>query len=149
VHSLRLSADYFFLHTVMPTFSQRFHECDFALSRYADVIVHRLLAVCVGADATYPELLDKRKSQDLSNNLNYRNRMAQYAGRASVNLHTHVSFNPIVYSERFVTRSREPETRDASALHPINQRCWFHTSHESPRETAVASFPVRLFYAVS
>ncbi|CAG2055821.1 unnamed protein product [Timema podura] len=59
------------------------------IRRYADVMVHRLLAVCIGADATFPDLLDKRKSQALSHNLNYRNRMAQYAGRASVALHTH------------------------------------------------------------
>lgn len=59
--------------------------------RYADIIVHRLLAVCIGADATYPELLDKKKNHLLCQNLNYRNRMAQYAGRASVALHTHVS----------------------------------------------------------
>jgi exosome complex exonuclease DIS3/RRP44 len=60
------------------------------LCRYADIIVHRLLAVCVGADSTYPDLLDKKKSHELCHNLNYRHRMAQYAGRASVALHTHV-----------------------------------------------------------
>lgn len=60
--------------------------------RYADIIVHRLLAACIGADSTYSELLDKRKSANLCNNLNYRNRMAQYAGRASVSLNTHLFF---------------------------------------------------------
>ena len=30
--------------------------------------------------------------QSICNNLNYRHKMAQYAGRASVNLHTHVSY---------------------------------------------------------
>lgn len=59
--------------------------------RYADIMVHRLLAVCVGHDTTYRELFDIRKAQKICNNLNYRNRMAQYAGRASVALHTHVS----------------------------------------------------------
>ncbi|XP_019563909.3 exosome complex exonuclease RRP44 [Aedes albopictus] len=62
------------------------------IRRYADVIVHRLLAACIGADATYPALLDKQASSQLCNNLNYRNRMAQYAGRASVALHTHLFF---------------------------------------------------------
>ncbi len=42
------------------------------IRRYADVIVHRLLAVSVGADVTYSELLDKRKTQDIANNINYR-----------------------------------------------------------------------------
>lgn len=62
------------------------------IRRYADVIVHRLLAACIGADSPYNELLDKTKSSLLCNNLNYRNRMAQYAGRASVALNTHLFF---------------------------------------------------------
>lgn len=70
------------------------------IRRYADIIVHRLLAACIGADSTYPELLDKRKSHSLCHNLNYRNRMAQYAGRASVNLHTHLFFRNRVQDEQ-------------------------------------------------
>lgn len=62
------------------------------IRRYADVIVHRLLAACIAADSTYPELLDKRSSSLLCNNLNYRNRMAQQAERASVALNTHLFF---------------------------------------------------------
>ncbi|KAJ1531623.1 hypothetical protein ONE63_000295 [Megalurothrips usitatus] len=69
------------------------------IRRYADIIVHRLLAACIGADSTYPDLLDKRKSHGLCHNLNYRNRMAQYAGRASVNLHTHLFFRNRVQDE--------------------------------------------------
>lgn len=62
------------------------------IRRYADIIVHRLLAVSCGSDATYPDLLDKHKTGNLCQNLNYRNRMAQYAGRASVAFNTHVSY---------------------------------------------------------
>merc|ERR1712062_332423 len=62
------------------------------IRRYADVIVHRLLAVCIGADATYPELVDKKQTQKIAENINYRHRMAQYASRASVNLYTHIYF---------------------------------------------------------
>ncbi|XP_018364763.1 PREDICTED: exosome complex exonuclease RRP44 [Trachymyrmex cornetzi] len=69
------------------------------IRRYADIIVHRLLAVCIGADATYPELLDKKKNHLLCHNLNYRNRMAQYAGRASVALHTHIFFRNKIQDE--------------------------------------------------
>ena len=62
------------------------------IRRYTDVIVHRLLAASIGADSTYPELLDKKKTQEVANNINYRHRMAQYASRASVNLYTHMFF---------------------------------------------------------
>ncbi|XP_018332640.1 exosome complex exonuclease RRP44 [Agrilus planipennis] len=62
------------------------------IRRYADIIVHRLLAVSIGADVTYPDLLDKHKTSDLCQNLNYRNRMAQLAGRASVAFNTHLFF---------------------------------------------------------
>ncbi|XP_076263705.1 exosome complex exonuclease RRP44-like protein Dis3 [Rhynchophorus ferrugineus] len=62
------------------------------IRRYADIIVHRLLAVSCGSDSTYPDLLDKQKTTDLCQNLNYRNRMAQYAGRASVAFNIHLFF---------------------------------------------------------
>lgn len=62
------------------------------IRRYADIMVHRLLAVSIGADAIYPDLLDKHKSENICQNLNYRNRQSQYAGRASVAFNTHVSF---------------------------------------------------------
>merc|ERR1712142_1249281 len=62
------------------------------IRRYADVIVHRLLAVSIGADATYAELVDKKQTQKIAENINYRHRMAQYASRASVNLYTHIYF---------------------------------------------------------
>ncbi|XP_074649854.1 exosome complex exonuclease RRP44-like [Tubulanus polymorphus] len=69
------------------------------IRRYSDIIVHRLLAVAIGADASYPELLDKRKTQQICNNLNYRHKMAQYAGRASVGLHTQLFFKLRVQDE--------------------------------------------------
>ena len=62
------------------------------IRRYADLMVHRLLAVSIQADSTYPNLLDKHKMQQLCNHLNHRHKNAQYAARASVNLHTHLFF---------------------------------------------------------
>ncbi|CAF4494206.1 unnamed protein product, partial [Rotaria sp. Silwood2] len=51
-----------------------------------------LLAAGISADATFPDLLNKRVLQQICNNLNYRHRMAQYAARASVDLHTQLFF---------------------------------------------------------
>ncbi|XP_033754703.1 exosome complex exonuclease RRP44-like [Pecten maximus] len=78
------------------------------IRRFSDIIVHRLLAVCIGADASYPSLTDKHKTQVVCNNLNYRHKMAQYAGRASVNLHTHIFFkNRITNEEGYVLFVRQ------------------------------------------
>ena len=62
------------------------------IRRYSDLMVHRLLAVSIQADQTYPDLLEKRKTQLQCNHLNHRHKNAQYAARASINLHTHLFF---------------------------------------------------------
>ncbi len=73
------------------------------IRRYADIIVHRLLAVAIQADITYPELLNKQSLQQMCNHMNYRHKMAQYAGRASVDLHTLLFFkNKIVDEEGYI-----------------------------------------------
>lgn len=71
--------------------SRRSRRC--SSNRYADVLVHRLLAAGIHADATFPDLLNKRVLQQICLNLNYRHRMAQYAARASVDLHTQVNLS--------------------------------------------------------
>ncbi|CAD6199398.1 unnamed protein product [Caenorhabditis auriculariae] len=56
------------------------------IRRYADVVVHRLLAAAIGADDIGAGLLSQAKVQKLCANINYRHKQAQYAGRASVQL---------------------------------------------------------------
>ncbi|CAI5449786.1 unnamed protein product [Caenorhabditis angaria] len=56
------------------------------IRRYADVIVHRLLAAAIGADSIPAGLLNQSKCTKICQNINYRHKQAQYAGRASVQL---------------------------------------------------------------
>ncbi|OIT26942.1 PREDICTED: exosome complex exonuclease RRP44 homolog A [Nicotiana attenuata] len=62
------------------------------IRRYADVIVHRLLAASLGIYKLPGVFQDRPKLTSISDNLNYRHRNAQMASRASVELHTLVFF---------------------------------------------------------
>ncbi|GJP42959.1 hypothetical protein CLOM_g2479 [Closterium sp. NIES-68] len=62
------------------------------IRRYADVVVHRLLAAAIGLTPLPDQTKDKNALTALTDNLNYRNRNAQMAGRASVELHTLIFF---------------------------------------------------------
>ncbi|KAJ3385059.1 hypothetical protein HDU84_002473 [Entophlyctis sp. JEL0112] len=76
------------------------------IRRYADLVVHRLLAACIGYDKTYSaDLVDKVKSAELSDVLNFRHRNAQHASRSSVELFTNLFFkNKVIREEGFVIR---------------------------------------------
>ena len=62
------------------------------IRRYSDQMVHRLLAAIIGWEPLSSDVLDARAMTDLTDNLNHRHTMAQYAGRASVGLHTLIFF---------------------------------------------------------
>lgn len=62
------------------------------IRRYPDVLVHRLLGVACGAYPSSSDLLNMPIVQSATSHCNYRHKMAQYAGRASVNLHTQIFF---------------------------------------------------------
>ncbi|PIK49709.1 hypothetical protein BSL78_13385, partial [Apostichopus japonicus] len=73
------------------------------IRRYADLMVHRMLAVAIGYEEVCPELLNQEKVQEICENLNYRHKMAQYAGRASVELHTHIFFrNKVTVEDGYI-----------------------------------------------
>lgn len=60
--------------------------------RYADVLVHRLLAASLGLAPLPESARDRAGVHALTDNLNTRHRNAQMAGRASVELHTLIFF---------------------------------------------------------
>ncbi|XVF62323.1 hypothetical protein PTKIN_Ptkin08bG0208000 [Pterospermum kingtungense] len=62
------------------------------IRRYADVIVHRLLAASLGIDKLPLVFQDRTQLTSIADNLNYRHRNAQMASRASVELHTLIYF---------------------------------------------------------
>jgi exosome complex exonuclease DIS3/RRP44 len=61
------------------------------IRRYADVVVHRLLAASIGA-AGLPSQITHRNVQDICAMINRRHRMADIAGMDSTRLHTLVFF---------------------------------------------------------
>ncbi|KAF1787954.1 Ribonuclease II/R, conserved site [Phytophthora cactorum] len=69
------------------------------IRRYADVVVHRLLAAAIGVAPLPSYLENKSHLHEISDQLNRRHHAAQLAGRASVTLHT------VLYFQQYPTRT--------------------------------------------
>ncbi|KAG0260863.1 exosome catalytic subunit dis3 [Mortierella polycephala] len=76
------------------------------IRRYPDIMVHRQLHAAIDSDVKYgTELTDKETMNELCDGLNHRHRMAQQAGRSSVELFTHLFFkNKVEEEEGYVIR---------------------------------------------
>ena len=48
------------------------------IRRYADIMVHRLLAFVIGADVSFPSMLDPKHIQNICNTINYRHRVSDW-----------------------------------------------------------------------
>ena len=79
-------------------------------SRYADVVVHRLLAASLNLAPLPAKSRDRTSLHSLADNLNTRHRNAQFAGRASVELHTLIFFrNRTVVADARIIRVRHTD----------------------------------------
>merc|ERR1711966_421225 len=79
------------------------------IRRYADVLVHRLLMTSMGIRPLPSSLEDKGKVTAQCDVINLRNRMAQWSGRASADLHTYLYFSKAGAAEAggIITRVRK------------------------------------------
>lgn len=62
------------------------------IRRYADVLVHRLLAASIDLESLPNVLSNKQKVKKICEKMNMRNRMARFASRASSDYHTYLFF---------------------------------------------------------
>jgi len=62
------------------------------IRRYADILVHRLLAAALDVKSLPEIMTDRREMAKICQRMNIRHRMAQFAGSTSTSLHTYLFF---------------------------------------------------------
>jgi len=62
------------------------------IRRYADILVHRLLAAAIDVDSLPNTMSNKIKMNKICEKMNMRHRMARFAGRSSSDYHTYMFF---------------------------------------------------------
>jgi exosome complex exonuclease DIS3/RRP44 len=75
------------------------------IRRYADVIAHRQLSSAIGFEPLHPSLQNQMRIESICKNINYRHRMAQMAGRASVEYYVGQALkNKVAEEDAFVMK---------------------------------------------
>lgn len=62
------------------------------IRRYADILVHRLLAASINIQSLPLNMSNKFKMNKICEKMNFRNRNARFASRASSDYHTYLFF---------------------------------------------------------
>lgn len=98
------------------------------IRRYADVMVHRLLAASLAIEQLPSEYTDRKLMQELCTHMNKRHRAAQHAQRASVNIYSVAYFkNNSIVEDAYVMEIADDNVRVIVPKYGIESQIAFST----------------------